>query len=61
MRDNSCRTALINDSYRTDFEMENPLLWLLFLAIVIMAGYFYFQRAKARGTSETADEHRPVE
>lgn len=37
---------------------ENPvLLLILFLAVVIMAGYYYFQRAKARdaGTPPTDD------
>lgn len=29
--------------------MDNPILLLvLFLAIVVMAGYYYWQRAKAR-------------
>lgn len=41
---------------------DNPLLlMLLFLAIVVMAGYFYLQRAKGRDAAPAGDEdqHTP--
>lgn len=41
--------------------MENPiLLMILFLAIAVMAGYYYVQRAKRRDASDAAGKDQPT-
>lgn len=40
--------------------MENgPLFMILFLAIVVMAAYYYVQRAKRRDVANTVEKDQP--
>jgi len=41
--------------------MENSLLlMILFLALVVMAAYFYVQRAKRRSVTDPTEEDHPT-